>query len=339
MKGKTKDIDFVVDSCEDLPRIEEDLGFGYVRLLVDEAERRQAKHDIRTVEDVLIELLRNARDAQSKHILVAVSTFEDSLRRILVIDDGQGIPLGLHEKVFDSRVTSRLYNLIEDDYGVHGRGMALYAVKERSKEAMITASEEGKGTAVYVEIDLNELPQRKDQSTWPKIVCRKGFYEITQGPHNILRTLVEFYLRHPSLEIFVGSPAEVVATLRFLIDQGFFVETVFEPLGGANNAAELQKIAESFRLNISLRNAYRILKGEVAPVHSVREMVDLLAERKRPSLKPLIHLSDLKSLEKKIKKIISELGQKYFLSPVELKVTHRGKKLNISVTFEEIDNL
>lgn len=339
MKSKVKDIEFVVDSCKDLPRIEEDLGFGYVRLLVDEAEKRQAKHDIRSVEDVLIELLRNSRDAQAKHILVAVSTTEDSLKRILVVDDGQGIPIKLHQKVFDSRVTSRLYNLIEDDYGIHGRGMALYAIKARSKEAQVSASEDGKGTAVYVEIDLNELPQRKDQSTWPKVIYRKNSYEIIQGPHNILRILVEFCLRHNHLEIFVGSPAEIVATLRFLIKQGFFVETLFEPLGEANNAAELKRLAETVKLNISLRNAYRILKGEIAPVLSIKEKIDLLAERKRPSQKPLIHSADLGKVEKKIKKIIAELGQKYFLNLVELKLTHRGKKLNISATFEEIDNL
>ncbi len=339
MKNKAKDIEFVVDSCSDLPRIEEDLGFGFVRLLVDEAERRQAKHDVRSVEDVLIELLRNSRDAQAKHILVAVSTTEDSLKRILVIDDGQGIPPELHQKVFDSRVTSRLYNLIEDDYGIHGRGMALYAVKARSKEAKVTASDDGKGTSVYVVIDLNELPQRKDQSTWPKIIYRKNSYEITQGPHNILRTLVEFYLRHNYLEIFVGSPAEIVATLRFLIEQGFFVGTLFEPLGEISNAAELKQLAENLELNISLRNAYRILKGEIAPVLSIKEKINLLAERKRSSQKPLIHSADLERAEKRIKKIISELGQKYFLNPVELKLTHRGKKLNISVTFEEIDNL
>ncbi len=44
-------------------RVEENLGEGYVRLRVSEAERRQAKHDIQHVEDIVIEMLRNARDA------------------------------------------------------------------------------------------------------------------------------------------------------------------------------------------------------------------------------------------------------------------------------------
>ena len=44
-------------------RVEENLGDGYVKLRVSEAERRQAKHDIQSVEDIVIEMLRNARDA------------------------------------------------------------------------------------------------------------------------------------------------------------------------------------------------------------------------------------------------------------------------------------
>ena len=48
-------------------RVEENLGEGFVRLRVSEAERRQAKHDIQHVEDIVIELLRNARDAGARN--------------------------------------------------------------------------------------------------------------------------------------------------------------------------------------------------------------------------------------------------------------------------------
>ncbi len=52
-------------------RVEENLGEGYVRLRVSEAERRQAKHDIQHVEDIVIEALRNARDAGARSIYLA----------------------------------------------------------------------------------------------------------------------------------------------------------------------------------------------------------------------------------------------------------------------------
>ena len=47
-------------TSKSLFRVESDLGHGFVRLKVSEAERRQAKQDIRCVEDAVIEMLRNA---------------------------------------------------------------------------------------------------------------------------------------------------------------------------------------------------------------------------------------------------------------------------------------
>ena len=54
-------------------RVEDDLGDGFVRLRVSEAERRQAKQDIRCVEDAVIEMLRNARDAHARTIIMGTS--------------------------------------------------------------------------------------------------------------------------------------------------------------------------------------------------------------------------------------------------------------------------
>jgi len=80
-------IDFVTSvSGDGYLKVEETLGDGYVRLRVPEAERRQAKHDIRSIEDVIIELLRNARDAHAQRIFVA-TTREGSTRMLTMIDD------------------------------------------------------------------------------------------------------------------------------------------------------------------------------------------------------------------------------------------------------------
>ena len=64
-------------------RVEDDLGDGFVRLRVSEAERRQAKQDIRCVEDAVIEMLRNARDAHARTIIMGTSRSGDA-RRIIV---------------------------------------------------------------------------------------------------------------------------------------------------------------------------------------------------------------------------------------------------------------
>jgi len=52
-------LDFVSNLTDTaLRRIEESLPHGFVRLKVAEAERRQAQHDIRSVEDIVRELAR-----------------------------------------------------------------------------------------------------------------------------------------------------------------------------------------------------------------------------------------------------------------------------------------
>lgn len=63
-----------------------------------EAQRRQAKQDIRSSEDVIIELLRNARDAHATTIFIASWT-EGEKRHITILDDGDGIPSDMHSTV------------------------------------------------------------------------------------------------------------------------------------------------------------------------------------------------------------------------------------------------
>ena len=154
-------------------RVEENLGDGYVRLRVLEAERRQAKHDIRCVEDVLIELLRNARDAGARKVLVA-SAREGALRTLVVLDDGCGIPEEMQERVFDARVTSKLDSVHVDRWGVHGRGMALFSIRENAESAEVLASAPGRGTAVRVVCDTGSLPVHLAEAGVPRARGRRG---------------------------------------------------------------------------------------------------------------------------------------------------------------------
>lgn len=94
-------------------RVEKDLGDGYFKLRSSEAQKRQAKQDIRCSEDIVIELLRNSRDAKAKNIFLATNVTEN-FRNILVVDDGVGIPKAHHEDVFKPYVTSKLDTMIQD---------------------------------------------------------------------------------------------------------------------------------------------------------------------------------------------------------------------------------
>src|SRR4030042_2257105 len=149
---------------KDKLNIEEDLGNGYVKLKISEAERRQALQDIHTVENIIIELLRNSRDAGSKNIFIGTKKIGDNRRVIYCIDDGEGIPPKFHNLIFQARVTSKLDDGIKDSYGFHGRGMALFSIKLTADEARITFSDHLKGTSIYIDVNLEIIPGKQDKA-------------------------------------------------------------------------------------------------------------------------------------------------------------------------------
>ena len=313
-------------------KVEESLGDGFVRLKVSEAERRQAKHDIRSVEDIVVELLRNARDAHASRIFVA-TTREGDRRTMTFVDDGVGIPGAMHEKVFEPRVTSKLESMVMDQWGVHGRGMALFSIRSNAAEARIAASETHKGTALTILIDSSQLVERADQSTWPSVDREpSGAFKVCRGPHNIIRRVVEFAVQHPGIDVYLGSPAEVVATLHAItrdhVDASdlLFCDDasalpVWQRPGGVSDADDLTDVAESLALPISERTAHRVLAGELSVLPTVFQHVagatltgsepapDIYRDRR--GLK--IHHTDLAQFRGELEAAFDSIAERYYL--------------------------
>ncbi len=204
-------------NIKDSINIEEDLGDGYVRLKISEAERRQALQDINCVEDIIVELLRNSRDAGSKNIFIGTKKIEDKRRKIYLIDDGNGIPPNLQSLIFQSRVTSKLENGKKDSYGFHGRGMALFSIKLNVDEIRIVFSDRFKGASIYVDIDLSKITEKKDQSVIPQIIKMDGDLNIIGGVNNIIKTIIEFQLQNRDINFYYGSPTQILSTMRNII--------------------------------------------------------------------------------------------------------------------------
>ena len=264
-------------SGEDPLAVEERFCDGFVRLRVAEAERRQAKHDIRCVEDVVIEMLRNARDAHA-HIVFVATAKSDSTRTLVFCDDGDGIPPEMHERIFEPRVTSKLESMVMDRWGVHGRGMALYSIKMNATDALVKSSGRGLGSSIAATLDTTSVPERTDQSTMPELdTDDDGTLVVSRGPHNIVRTVVEFALESSgTVDVFLGSPADVVAAMvargrRMLDDKSLLFTDDISELGvclrpaAAADATELAAVASSLGLDISERTAHRILAGQIEP--------------------------------------------------------------------------
>jgi hydroxymethylpyrimidine pyrophosphatase-like HAD family hydrolase len=161
-----------------------------------------------------VELLRNSRDAGAKNIFIGTKKIEDKKRYIYFVDDGQGIPAKFHNLIFEARVTSKLENAVKDIYGFHGRGMALFSIKLNVDDVKIFFSEEERGAAFFLDIDLNKVPEKKDQSILPQIIELDGNLSIIGGVNNILKTLVEFKLQNPEMNIFYGTPSQIIMSMR-----------------------------------------------------------------------------------------------------------------------------
>ena len=334
-------------------RVEETLGNGYVRLRVSEAERRQAKHDIQCVEDAVIELLRNARDADASHIYVATSK-EDSFRRIVVIDDGSGIPSDMHARIFDARVTSKLDSMHVDKWGVHGRGMALYSIRETAREASVLASDIGLGSVICVVFDTLEVKERADQSTWPSVSLKSADELTIKGPINIPRVCVEFaHESRRGCRVYLGSPSQILATIRHGARQrgmrnytsgGPDTLPFVDRPALAQDARELSKYARVLGLEMSERTAHRIIRGEIKPVPNV-----LLAacpethntshdEYREASIGVRLTTEERGELAERISSCVQPILDKYYMAPSETPSIRVSKdRLVISIPLMELE--
>ncbi len=328
-------LDFVSSvSGDSYLKVEENLGDGYVRLNTSEAERRQAKHDIRSVEDIVVELLRNSRDAHAQRIFIA-SGREGELRQIAVIDDGVGVPRSMQERIFEPRVTSKLDSMVVDRWGVHGRGMALFSIRSNVSDARIAASDLHKGTALAVTCDTTKLTEKADQSTWPTTEPdESGLPRVVRGPHNIIRRVVEFGVEHPGLDIYLGSPSEVLVTMATIARENLdasellFCDSlsklpVWQRTAAAQDAGELADVATELGLPVSERTAHRVMGGEYPALKPVSEVVrssDRAATaanagpdiyRDRRGLK--IHHTDLAAFRSDLEKAFDSIAERYYL--------------------------
>ncbi|MGQ9535924.1 MAG: ATP-binding protein [Actinomycetota bacterium] len=341
--------------------VEEDLGHGYVRLRVTEAERRQALQDIRSVEDVVRELVRNARDAGAGYILVSFQKEKGRWRNICVLDDGGGIPPVLHQRIFEARVTSKVRRVVTDHLGIHGRGMALYSIKQVVGEVYLVSSEVGRGTVIRARIDTRSVPERKDQSTFPRLEpTEEGKLEIVGGPHNVPRVLTEFAIQEGSPEIYLGSNAEILSTLYHLSAGlrrswagGGEVEgrPLWFELAGIKEGKFLKNFAwEKLGLAVSERNAFRVLEYEIPPLMSINELLSQGADDPcmrrsdlhRPTrmdwgdqLARRLGPQDIRLLSARLAEVFKEIGDRCWLTAEQPVIKRRKDRLIISLRLHE----
>jgi hypothetical protein len=226
-----------------------DLGAGFARLTGVEGARRGPSR-ITHIEDALLELARNARDAGAANIFVASTLKNRRYRTLTVIDDGHGIPKSHRDLILQPGVTTRHLNPVTEpgDPVVHGAGLSLYQIKGHSLETKVLST--SSPTSIQATFDTNVLPERALQST-------------TRPSQSNLRATLQCFTattnaNSPRLHSYYGTPARILATLlhnRIIPKQ--------------RDSSGLREMALGLGLDVSVRSVQRILRGEVLPVEYV----------------------------------------------------------------------
>ena len=342
-------------------RVERELGDGFVLLRRDEAERRQAAQDVRCSEDIVIELLRNSRDAGATEIYVA-TILEKDMRTLIVIDNGCGIPAHMHKLVFDARVTSKLDSLHLDRWGIHGRGMALYSIRENCIEARVCSSAPGLGCSMLTVSCVKDLPEKADQSSFPRFMLEENGHVKISGPKNILRTCAEFALEHRGqANVYVGSYSEIAAALlASALGRYSMAELSLKPDPAmvpypdrpafTRTPSEFAEACAKLGLTLSARTARRILDGEISPSEPLHELIRRSITRQTPAEEvvdsagkpskrhrhkaPIVRLApdDAAEFAEEVSAAYRNLAEKYYLDhEIEPSVRIKGTKLSISI--------
>jgi len=226
-----------------------DLGAGFARLTGVEGARRGPSR-ITHVEDALLELARNARDAGATRIYVASTLKDRRYRTLTVIDDGQGIPQSHRDLILQPGVTSRHLNPVTEpgDTEVHGAGLSLYQIQAHSIQTRVLST--SSPTSIQATFDTITLPERTLQST------------TRPSKSNLRATLQSFTAKSNAhglrLHSYYGPPARILAALLH--------HRIIPEL---RDSAGLREVATELGLGVSVRSVQRILRSEVRPAEEV----------------------------------------------------------------------
>jgi len=202
---------------------------------------RRAPSRISYVEDALLELVRNARDAGAGNVFVASTLKHRRYRSLTILDDGEGIPETHRTLIFDPGVTSRHLEPHRPNEPLHGAGLSLYHIKTSALIAEVLST--SSPTSIMVTFDTRTLPERSLQST------------SRPSKSNLRGTL--YNLQASDLHLHYGSPARILATLlhNHIIHRPETTRALWERAAGLG-------------LEVSLRTAQRVMGGEIQPVGS-----------------------------------------------------------------------
>jgi hypothetical protein len=295
-----------------------DLGAGFARLTGVEGARRGPSR-ITHVEDALLELLRNSRDAGATRIYVASTLKWKRYRTLTVIDDGHGIPESHKDLILEPGVTTRHLNPVTDPEDPHspphGAGLSLYQINTKSIATNVFSI--SNPTSIQTTFDTNTLPERALQShTRPSQTNLRA----------TLKRFAEATNRHRHrLDTYYGPPARILATLLH--------NRIIPP---RQDSAGLREVAAGLGLGLSTRSVQRIVRGEVRPVEVVcggEGGTGGRAMRRGKGGGPVFHLGEEESAG--IADILGRAARAWYLEVEDLRFESRPGEISITARVYE----
>ena len=297
-----------------------DLGAGFARLAGPEGARRSPSR-IFSVEDALLELLRNSRDAGAKSIYVASTLRNRRYRTLTVLDDGSGMPESHKDLVFEPGVTTRHLNptLHQNDVSPHGAGLSLHHIRNAAINARVASNRNP--TSITATFDTEHTPERSLQSA-------------TRPSHsNLGATSRKFLENTPHTLIYQATSAQIIATLikhRIILrDEG-------------SSSEEVQRTGYDLGLEVSLRTVQRVLRGEIEQVGplspSSSQGSDARGERYPSVDKSGVNISFEAKEKDAIATILRRMVQARYLDMGELRVETRPGEISFKAHIFDLED-
>lgn len=277
------DVSAVVRDCEKLLRV---VAGEAVTLTVDARPALPVRADAGELEQVLVNLVANARDALGPNGTVCISTARDGDRAAVAVrDSGKGIDPAVRDRIFDPFFTTKASG------GGTGLGLyVVYTVVSRLGGEVKVESEPGEGTRFTILLPLAEAgPRKADTAASPPAAGGRERILLVEDRVE-LRDLLRRWLEMAGYDVTVA--ADGVEALALGVRQAVdlvVTDVVMPRMGGPALVAALREGRPSLPVlfisggpptHDTLAATDRILRKPFigdALLHAVREALDARA--------------------------------------------------------------
>ncbi|MDZ7838066.1 MAG: hypothetical protein U5N58_08990 [Actinomycetota bacterium] len=198
----------------------------------------------------------------------------------------------------------------------------------------------------------------------PQIIETEEGLTLIGGVNNIIKAIMEFKFQNPGINIYYGTPTQILATMRSIeADYPKFGEweevakyinsnhiMIFEIPLLTDNYNVLEQISRNIMgMDISQRSIQRTIYGELQPLECIKvqdlEPVEKKEEKKNRNIKLYDEIGlanrfkpeEIKGIIETVSQEVDRIGKKYFLSVQNVEHKKKNNKIFIEIELKQKD--